>query len=102
MRLNLALHVRRVECEDILPRENFFESEMPPKLKIAKFNRPDKDLLRQQVNAYCKSVSAKLLSVKPDMTQVCGVTQVSTNDIMSETKSTQQYKQRNSLSAATK
>ena len=38
---------------------------MPPKLKIPKFNRPDKDLLSQQVNAYCESVSAKLRSVKP-------------------------------------
>ena len=32
----------------------------------------------------------------------CGVTPVSTNDIMSETKSTQQYKQSNSFSAVTK
>ena len=65
-RLNLAMHVRRVEWEDILPREeNTFENEMPPKLKIPKFNRPDKDLLSQQVNAHCESVSAKLGSVKP-------------------------------------
>ena len=65
-RLNLAMHVRRVEWDDILPREeNIFENEMPPKHKISKFNRPDKDLLSQQVNAYCESVSAKLRSVKP-------------------------------------
>ena len=64
-RLNLAMHVRRVEYEDILLREeNFFENEMPPKLKIPKFNRPDKDLLSQQANGYCESVSAKLRSVK--------------------------------------
>ena len=45
-RLNLAMHVRRVEWDDILRREeNTFEIEMPPKLKIPKFNRPDKDLL---------------------------------------------------------
>ena len=51
-RLNLAMHVRKVEWEDILPREeNFFENEMPPKLKIPKFNRPHKDLLSQQVDA---------------------------------------------------
>ena len=65
-RLNLARHVRRIEWEYILPREeNSFENEMPPKLKIPKFNRPDKDLLSQQVNAYCESVSAKLRLVKP-------------------------------------
>ena len=65
-RLNLAMHVRRVESEDILPREeNSFENEMPPKLKIPKFNRPDKDLLSQQVNAYCESVSVKLRSLEP-------------------------------------
>ena len=38
---------------------------MPPKLKISRFNRPKKDLLCQQLNAYCESVLPKLLLVKP-------------------------------------
>ena len=54
-----------------LPREeNSLESEMPPKLKIPKFNRPDKYLLSQQVNAYCESVLAKLQSVKPMVKEI--------------------------------
>ena len=38
---------------------------MPPKLKILRFNRTNKDLLNQQLNAYCESVLPKLLLVKP-------------------------------------
>ena len=38
---------------------------MPPKLKILRFNRTNKDLLSQQLNAYCESVLPKLLLVKP-------------------------------------
>ena len=65
--LNLVSHVRRVEWDHVLKseEESCSTRALPDKLKLQKYNRPDRDLIEYRVSYYCNLMSAKLHSIKP-------------------------------------
>ena len=56
-----------MEWDNVLPDNiNFHDSadKLPEKLKIPKFNRPDRDLLHEKVVNYTERIAAKLHSIE--------------------------------------
>lgn len=66
---NLFQHIRRVEWKDFFgsldgATEGEEEVEIPKKLKIPKFSRPDTQVLNTEVNTYVEMVTNKLRNIK--------------------------------------
>ena len=66
-KLNLAAHIRRVERRDTLAVDDNeeYEHDLPLKLRIPKYNRPEKDRVSDEANAYRELVDAKFRGMKP-------------------------------------
>ena len=66
--MNLFSHIRRVEWQDVLADKNEEINKndidkSPKKLKIPKFNRPNKELIDDKDQSYGESVPKKLRKI---------------------------------------
>ena len=66
---NLHKHIRRIEMAHVFKNESCVEmseniQNLPKKLDIPKFNRPDQDLLDSEIKTYCQSIRSKLQNFK--------------------------------------
>ena len=64
--LNFLAHIRRVEWDSVITEneDQFQTDKIPSKLRIKKFNRPDKDLVDAKTRADVNSVHSKLKTIK--------------------------------------
>ena len=64
--LSLLQHIRRVEWDSVISDDSEDQestNQIPVKLRIPKWNRPDSDLVEEKVTEYVDSVSVKLRNI---------------------------------------